>query len=214
MDDMGYSLSALYDLLNMNQPMTIAVLPHSTFARETAQLAHQNGLEVILHLPLESINNKEENNGTKGMIHSWMNQQEVLETVEKNLESVPHIKGANNHMGSKITASKPFMELILKFLKSRNLYFIDSRTTGQSVAYDIARSIKIPTAYRHVFLDGEVDEAYIREKMIELFRLASNKGKALGICHPSRETMKVLRENLHLVEEYGLELVFASQIVE
>ena len=214
MDDMGYSLNALYDLLILKERVTIAILPFSTFAKETAQLAHQNGLEVMLHLPLESINNTEENMSTEGMILSGMSQEEVLETVEKDLGQVPHIRGVNNHMGSKITADREFMKLILQHLRRRNLYFVDSRTTGQSVAYDVARSLKVPTAQRQVFLDGETDESYIKGKMLELFRLAQSKGSALGICHPSRETLKVLQENLNLVKDYGLELVFVSQIVK
>lgn len=213
-DDMGYSLRAIKEICSIKIPLTIAVLPFSPLAKEIAQIAFQNGLEVILHLPLESINNQGDNNWTKGIIHSKMSKEEVIKAVDKSLEQVPHVIGANNHMGSKITANEIFMKIILERLKESKLFFVDSRTTTQSVAYKTAQSLGLPSTYRDVFLDTETDEDFIRKKMIELFKLAQKKGQALGICHPTPETLKVLKENIHLVDKYNLEPVFASQIVK
>jgi polysaccharide deacetylase 2 family uncharacterized protein YibQ len=213
MDDMGYSLDAIYDVLSIQMPITLAILPYSPLGIETANLAHRNGLEVLLHLPLESINNEGENNGIQGLIHSEMSVQQIIDAVDRNLDQVPYISGVNNHMGSKITPNDFMMHTILQRLKERNLFFVDSRTTGKSVAYDMARRLDIPTAERHVFLDGELDEHYIKGKLIELFTLAQRNGEAIGICHPLPETLKVLKENFHLVEEYGIEPVFVSKVV-
>lgn len=213
-DDMGYSLRAIREICSIKIPLTIAVLPFSPLAKETAQIAFQNGLEVILHLPLESINSQGNNNWTEGIIHSEMRKEEVIKAVDKSLDQVPHVIGANNHMGSKITANEIFMRIILERLKENKLFFIDSRTTNHSVAYITAQALGIPSTYRDVFLDTETDEDFIRKKMIELFKLAQKKGQALGICHPTAETLKVLKENLHLLEEFNLEPVFASQIVQ
>ncbi|MFP4082434.1 MAG: divergent polysaccharide deacetylase family protein [Candidatus Aminicenantes bacterium] len=213
-DDMGYSLRAIRELISIKKPLTVAVLPFSPLAKETAYLARQNGLEVILHLPLESINSQDENNQTEGIIHSQMSQQEIIQTVEKNLAQVPHVVGVNNHMGSKITANQVFMRIILEHLQKKNLFFIDSRTTNHTVAYKTARALGVPSAYRKVFLDTENGEHYIQKKLIELFTQAKREGWALGICHPIPETLKVLRENLHLADDYDLQLVFASQIVK
>lgn len=213
-DDMGQSLKAINDICSINQPITVAILPYSPLASETAGIARQNNLEVILHIPMESINNIEGNNSVEGIILSKMSEEEIIETVEKDLDQVPYIIGVNNHMGSKITADKNLMRIILERIKLRNLFFVDSRTTGKTVAYNVARSLKIPTASRQVFLDSEVNEGYIERKLHELFRLARKNGKAIGICHPFEETLKVLKENILLVEKYNLQPVFVSQIVE
>jgi polysaccharide deacetylase 2 family uncharacterized protein YibQ len=210
-DDMGYSLEAINELCSMGLPLTIAIIPYSPLASEIATISRQHDLEVILHLPLEAINN--EGNHLKGMITAEMSEEEVIAIVEKNLDQVPYIRGVNNHMGSKITADSQFMNIILKRLKDRDLFFIDSRTTSNSVAYTIAQSLNIPSAYRHIFLDGELNESYIKGQLIELFRRAQKNGFALGICHPTKETLKVLKESFHLVDEYGLQPVLASQIV-
>jgi hypothetical protein len=213
-DDMGYSLNAIREIISMEKPLTIAVLPFSPLAKETAQIAHQNGLEIMLHLPLEAISNQEGNDGTEGMIHSEMSRAEVIGAVARSLKQVPHISGVNNHMGSKITTDVTFMRIILNRLRERDLFFIDSRTTSDSVAYEVAQIMGIPSAYRNIFLDIETNEEYIKGKLIELFELVQKKGQALAICHPTPQTLKVLKENLHLMEKYNLEPVFASQVVQ
>ncbi len=212
-DDMGYSLEAIQEICSFQKPITVSILPFSPLAQETARIAHLNNLEVMLHLPLESINSDEEND-IEGLIHSQMSEEEIRRTTDTDLERVPFIKGVNNHMGSKITPNEIIMNIILGAIKDKNLFFVDSRTSGKSMAYTVAQRIKIPTAYRHVFLDGETREDYIKNQLLELFRRAQRNKKAVGIGHPTIVTLKVLRENLHLADKYKLELVFVSQIVE
>ncbi|MFQ5721870.1 MAG: divergent polysaccharide deacetylase family protein [Candidatus Aminicenantales bacterium] len=212
-DDMGNSLWAINEVCSIKMPLTVSILPYSSLAKETAQIAHQNGLEVMLHLPLEPINSQEEDNGSKGMVDSKMNKKEVIQTVNNCVAQIPYVIGVNNHMGSKITASKIFMRIILEKLKEKNLFFIDSRTTADSVAYDVAQMMGVPSTYRNVFLDTEDTEQSIKNKLIELYQLAQKKGQALGICHPRPKTLKVLKENFQLFKKFKLEPVFASQLV-
>ena len=213
-DDMGYSLDTLKDLCALKKAITISILPYSPLAKETAEMAHQNGLEVMLHLPLESLNNKKGENQTEGIIRSEMSRDEVRLLLEDCFERVPYIKGVNNHMGSKLTRNEFMMRIILEFLQEKNLFFIDSRTSVKSIAYNLAREMGIPSSYRHVFLDVASSEDSIKDQMSKLFRLAKKKGKAIGICHPFEVTLRTLQTNFDLVGEYNLEPVFASQIVD
>lgn len=212
-DDMGQSLKAINDICSLNKPLTISILPFSPLGREVSRIAHQNNLEVMLHLPLESVNSQE-GHDTEGMIRSKMSEEEIVKTVRADLEQIPHIVGVNNHMGSKITADEKTMRIILECLKERNLYFIDSLTTSRSKAYKVAQRLKIPSSRRHIFLDAENEEPrVIRERLMELFRVAQRKGEAIGICHPYQETLEALRENLYLADKYNVEIVPASQVV-
>jgi len=213
-DDMGFSLEALKELLSLRKPLTVAILPFSPLARETALLAHENNLEVILHLPLESINSLEASDGSQEIIRSQMAPEEIVNFVKESIERVPFIKGVNNHMGSKITTDEKTIRIILEQLKLKNLFFIDSRTSSKSIAFREAQTLGIPSTARDIFLDVEKNEDYIKKKMLELFRLAQREGEALGICHPFPETLKVLKENFSLVEKLELEPVFASRLLK
>jgi len=212
-DDMGYSMDDINDICSLKKNLTIAVLPFSPYAEETATLASQNGLEVILHLPLESMNNIYDNEHTSGLINTRMDPKEILDVLNTNLKQVPFISGVNTHMGSKVTQNKMLMRIILGNLKEKNLYFIDSRTTAHSVAYDVAQKMNIPSAYRKVFLDSKNEPKYIKNQLIKLFKTAEKEGNAVGIGHPFPNTLQVLKENIHEVKNYRVNLVFASKIV-
>jgi polysaccharide deacetylase 2 family uncharacterized protein YibQ len=213
-DDMGYSLDAINDISSLNTALTVAILPYSPLGRETAHIAKDSHLEVILHLPLESLNNVYDNNNTEGIIHTGMSRDEIIRNVQKSLAQIPFIVGVNTHMGSKITTDAELMRVILGQLQGKRLFFIDSRTTARSVAHDVAQEMGIPSGRRHVFLDSEVDEEFIKNQLYTLFQEAEKNGSAIGICHPSPETLKVLQENLHKASEYGVFPVYVSDIVQ
>jgi uncharacterized protein len=212
-DDMGDSLEALQEICDLGQPITISILPHSQYAAETARIAHENGLEVMLHLPGESLNHEESNNSTTGLIKSDMGEEDVRSLVEESLSLVPYIKGVNNHMGSKITQEESVMRPILDLLKSRDLYFLDSRTTAESIAFDLAHKMGLRTAFRNVFLDTTVGVDYSKKKMIDLFKFSQKTGKAIAIGHPFPETLQALRDNISLLKKYKVTPVFVSEII-
>jgi polysaccharide deacetylase 2 family uncharacterized protein YibQ len=212
-DDMGYSLEALQEICDLNIPITVSILPLSPLAQETARTANERGLEVMLHLPCESVNHQEGDNETFGFIHSGMSNEEVRILTEDFLGRVPFIKGVNNHMGSKITQNERIMRAILELLAERNLFFLDSRTTANSIAYDLAKQMGLRSAYRNIFLDSTVGVDFSAEQVIELLVVSPKTGKAVGIGHPFPETLRALKENIHLIKKYDVEPVFASQIV-
>jgi polysaccharide deacetylase 2 family uncharacterized protein YibQ len=210
---MGLSLEALKELCDLGQPITISILPYSPYAEETARIAQENGLEVMLHLPGESLNHEEGNNSTPGLIKSGMSEEEIRSQVEDSLSRVPFARGINNHMGSKITQEEPVMRPILDLLKSRGLYFIDSRTTADTIAFDLAHKMGLRAAYRNIFLDSSVGVDYSKEQIIKLFRLSQKTGRAIAIGHPFPETLQALRENIHLLKAYRVKPVLASEII-
>ncbi|MGA2361469.1 MAG: divergent polysaccharide deacetylase family protein [Candidatus Aminicenantales bacterium] len=212
-DDMGNSLEVLNDILSLKEPITVSVLPYSQYAQETARLAHENGLEVLLHLPLESLNNHDAATDTEGMIMAAMSPNEIVQAFETSLARVPFVDGVNNHMGSKFTADATLMRMLLAPMKDKGLLFVDSRTTAQTVAYDEALGMGIPALKRDVFLDADADRSRIRGRLIELFKTAQKKGKAVGICHPFPETVQVLKSSFRLFEKYNLEAVPVSHLV-
>jgi polysaccharide deacetylase 2 family uncharacterized protein YibQ len=213
MDDMGASLETLDELIALGRPITVSVLPYSAYAAETARLAHERGLEVLLHLPLESVNNHEAMTGTEGLIMTMMTEPAIVAAFEASYDRVPFATGTNNHMGSRFTAERDLMRVLLRPIKDKGLFFVDSRTTAKTVALEEARRMGIPSTQRDVFLDADEDRGRIRGRLIELFQKARKKGRAVGICHPFPETLAVLRSTYRLLDAYGLEAVPVSKLV-
>jgi polysaccharide deacetylase 2 family uncharacterized protein YibQ len=192
--------------------VSVAILPYASKAEETARRAGERGLEVLLHLPLESLNGNGSEEGTEGLIRTGMAVEEIRSLVSGELDRIPHVRGVNNHMGSKVTADLGMMRTVLEPVRERNLFFLDSRTTGRSVAYDVAVEMGIPAVSRQVFLDADGDDALIPERLQELFRIAQRDGRAIGICHPFKETLRTLREGFRGLKARGLEAVFVSEL--
>jgi polysaccharide deacetylase 2 family uncharacterized protein YibQ len=212
MDDMGNSLEPIRALCALGRPITAAVLPFAAETLPTVEAAAACGLEIMLHLPLESLQKPPRT--PAGTISAGMTREEVRRGVQACLDQVPGCVGVNNHAGSKVTEDGEMMPLILEVIRDKGLYFIDSRTTSATVAYETARRLGIRAAERRVFLDGTPDETAIKERIEELFRTARDRGRAVGICHPKPETLAALRKYISTAESYGVTLVFASEIVE
>ncbi len=213
-DDMGSSLEAVQEICALKLPVTVSILPLSTYALETAQIAHEHGLEVMLHLPGESLNHQDGIDETNGFIRSGMDEKDIRRIIEESLAKVPYVEGINNHMGSKITQEETVMRPILELLKGKGLYFIDSRTTADSIAYDLAQKMGLRSAYRNVFLDSPTGVNFTKQKIVDLCRFSLRTGKAIAIGHPFPETLEALRKNFGLLQKYRVTPVFVSQVVE
>jgi hypothetical protein len=106
------------------------------------------------------------------------------------------------------------MSELMPVLSDHHLFYVDSRTTAATVAYDTAQNFGVRSAFRNVpFLD-DVPEVGAVKKQLELaLRGAREKGEAIAIGHPHPATLKALREVLPQAQAQGVRLVFVSELV-
>ena len=193
-DDMGYNLPINNQLLKLEAPLSFSFLPTAPHTPTLAKKAKDLGKDVLIHLPLEPVNSAIDPG--PGVLRLSMDFDSMLQILRKDLDAVPGAIGVNNHMGSKFTTSKKGMELILTEIKRRGLFFVDSKTTHDSVAYVTARSMGIPAAERTVFLDHDTQKESIRREIKKMVKLSMENGCVLAIGHPTPNTWKVLYEEL------------------
>jgi len=210
-DDLGYDKKIARKFSNLNAMLTFSILPYSPFQKSIARLSRDKGLGIMLHLPMEPVEYPDVNPGP-GTLLTSMTPDQLTRQLEKDLDAVPFIRGVNNHMGSKMTAESSQMYQIFSILKNRGLYFVDSRTTAETLCKPSARLFQIPFAQRDVFLDHRVEVEFIRKQLKELVRIAQRNGYAVGIGHPHSLTYQVLHEMLPDLQK-KIRLVPASEIV-
>ncbi|MBN1226545.1 MAG: divergent polysaccharide deacetylase family protein [Deltaproteobacteria bacterium] len=191
-DDLGYKKMIANELINLNMPLTLSILPFTPYTKFIAQNAHKKNKETMLHLPMEPINYPSMNPGD-GVLLESMDEEATLKVLEDDLNQIPFISGVNNHMGSRLTKNEKKMEIVMKELKKRNLYFIDSRTNSDTVAFKVAKKMALNTAKRDVFLDNNLTENSLKSQIEKLLTLAKHRGHAIGIAHPHNETLDILR---------------------
>ncbi len=216
-DDFGYNGSGTDTMLALPIPFTAAVMPFSEYSADNAKKAVEAGKEVIIHMPMEAIMGKKEWVGDKGIFLN-MSDEEIKALVEEAYTILPDAVGMNNHMGSAITENAEKLGIVLDVVKEKNGFFIDSVTTCNSVAKDVAAEKGVPYFARNVFLDGTNDVEVVKKNLRKAAAIALKDGKALAIGHVGPEggeiTEKALEALIPELEASGITFVTAGELVE
>ncbi len=210
-DDVGNEKKLSEILWSFPTPVTIAILPQISHSGYFAAEGKKRGFEVILHQPMEPIRSFEKND--LGMIEVKMTDQEIIDTLSKNLASVPTAEGINNHKGSKATQDEHTIRAVVVELKKRGLFYLDSMTSPTSIGWQEAKAIHLPFAQRDVFLDNETETDYIHGQIDTLAQMARKRGYAVGIGHYKTNTLLVLKEEIKHLEDEGFDIVPLKKIL-
>ena len=211
LDDLGNDRRAADEVFALHVPITVSVLPYHEHSREIAAEARSHGCEVMLHLPMQSVANE---TPEREELKPGLSQADVEEMVDRMLAAVPEADGVNNHQGSQATANAALMNALMPVLRDAGVFYVDSRTTVATVAYETAKQDGVKTAFRNVpFLDDVRDRAAIRRQLLVAIRGAKDKGEAIAIGHPHPETLEALRELLPEARKQGVRLVPVSDVV-
>lgn len=203
-------------LFHLGFPVTVAVLPHYPSSWQLAKRAHRAGMEVLVHMPMEPEGKVPPAALGRGALLTTLPASEIKERVRRAIDSVPYAAGMNNHMGSRATADRRVMRAVMEVLKERGMFFVDSRTTGHSVALEVAREVGVPCLQSDFFLDDVEDEDYIRKRLYDVAARARARGRATAIGHVGHAVadtvavMEAMKEELKL---QGIKFVHVSELI-
>lgn len=212
-DDIGYDLGPVRELLKVDADITFAILPLCSHSREAAEMLHEAHKETLLHLPMEPNSYPKEKPGN-GTLFTDMNSEELIFQLEKDLASVPYVSGVNNHMGSKFMADEDKLILIFNKLKKKKMFFIDSRTTANTKAFAAAEKVNMQMASRKVFLDNDRDYNEIYKKLLEVTQNSSDVSPVIIIGHPYPETIRAIKDASRVLREKGILIVPVSKLIK
>ncbi len=213
MDDMGRSLNTFHKLLELGLMVTPAILPETRRATEAALMLQDIGREYMIHIPMQPQNYPVANPGPNALLLG-QTEREIRRLMRRYMDRVPGAAGGNNHMGSRYTQDRDAMKVVLDELQQGGQFFIDSKTIANSVAYDEARKMGVPTAKRQIFLDNQAEVNYIRMQIRKMVKMSDNRGAVIAICHPYPETMEAFRLELPWLKKQQIDFVSASALVD
>jgi polysaccharide deacetylase 2 family uncharacterized protein YibQ len=211
-DDLGLDLKMARKFCELEIPVTLAILPYQRHSKRVAREALRHGKEVILHLPLQPRDYPDVNPGTGALLLS-MNREQIQAEVAQQLDALPGCVGVSNHMGSLFTEQEVQMRWVLSVLAERHLFFLDSLTTPHSACRCVARDLAVPFVRRTHFLDVERSEDAIVRQLCSLLDKAVQQGGAIGIAHPTEETLAALPKVSAAFAAKGVRLVPVSDMV-
>jgi polysaccharide deacetylase 2 family uncharacterized protein YibQ len=212
-DDMGSNREVSGEVIQLPAPITVSFFPWVQRLERQAEVARAAGHEIMAHVPMEpQARSQDPGPNYLGMSQS---AQEIRDRLRWNLDKFDFgIVGINNHMGSRFTSSGPGMGVVMAELLKRQMLFLDSRTTRDSVGAQMAAEFGLPYAVNDLFLDNEVSAEGVLRRLDELEERARRKGSAIAIGHPHRETVAALRAWIPRVEKRGFVLVPLSAVVK
>lgn len=209
-DDIGNNYDQGNAMVELAGPLTLAFLPHTPYAKRLANKAYLQHKEIILHAPME---NTVKAALGPGALTQALTEIELKQTLQKAIASIPHVQGINNHMGSALTQNKQAMKWVMETLQSEQLYFIDSLTSPNSIAYQQAIKHQLPALRRHIFLDNDKSLEALTRQWNKALRIANKTGRAILIGHPYTESHAFLAQQLPTLAAKGIELIPASQLL-
>ena len=209
-DDMGLDRVRSMRAVDLPAPLTLAYLPYGRDLESQTALARFRGHELMVHLPMEPIGSADPG---PDALRTGLDERELRRRIALNLDRFDSYVGVNNHMGSRFTAWRPGMEIVIDEMKRRGLLFLDSRTSADSVAGELAEKAGVPNAARHVFLDDVLSSDNVWRQLAEVERIARQNGHAIAIGHPHDNTLDALAAWLPALAGKGLVLVPLTAIV-
>ncbi|WP_210713074.1 divergent polysaccharide deacetylase family protein [Pseudomonas sp. MWU349] len=205
-DDLGQNLPRDRRVLALPGPVTTAIMPDTPHAAEFAREAHRAGKIVILHMPMDPATGP-------FAWHPELPVEELQKRLDAAFQAVPYTSGINNHMGSRMTAQPQAMAWLMADLQRRHKFFVDSRTSAQTVAAAEAQKIGLASVSRDVFLDDERTEAAISQQLQTAIKLARKQGSAVMIGHPYPQTLAVLERELPRLKAQGIEWIDIKSMI-
>lgn len=211
-DDMGSSLAEARSLAGIGLPINFAIIPGLKYDRAVATYATEQGIEILVHMPMQSKEYPRRRLESNGLLLE-QSDEELRNRMLGYLQILPQAVGANNHMGSAFTEHSDKMRVVLKVLKEKGLFYVDSITTPKTMGLKVAAELKLSSARRDVFLDNEQNEGYIRGQLDQAVVRARKTGRAIAICHPHPATIATLAKVLPELQLKGVKLVKITSLV-
>jgi len=214
-DDFGFSDKNLVrEFLQMNVDITISIIPGHEYSTWTAEEAQKQGKEVIIHMPMASQRQDLDNGELNFLLSDSLGEAKIRERVEKAMTEIPDAVGMNNHMGSVATASPDVVLPLIRVLKEKELYFIDSLTSPLSIMYENCIVQEVPTGRRRIFLDNDPATEKILKQFRKAIKIAKKSGSVIVTGHTYAGTLEAIH-HLQATGEFDEILICpASEIVE
>ncbi len=211
-DDFGYRNDHISNgFLELPGNLTYAIIPGHDYSQSFSKKAYDAGYEIVVHMPMENLGK------TYGeeeyVLMSYFQEAEIKERINKSFAHLPEAVGLNNHQGSRGTSDLRIMTILAHEIKENKKFFVDSRTTRNSVAESTMRKYGVPTNKRDIFLDNDLDEEKIKIQILKLADVAERKGIAIGIGHVKPQTLAVLQREIPDLQKKGFRFEFVSRLV-
>jgi polysaccharide deacetylase 2 family uncharacterized protein YibQ len=210
--DLGLDERDTYNAItNLGPNVTLAFSPYGRDAKGWAMKARQDGHEVFLGIPMEPTVSLDAE--MPNMLLASLPREENLKRLDWLIAQIGEFNGFINIMGGRLSQTPEAMLAVMEALKARDLPYLDDGEAAHPIALLTAARLKM--RYR-VADESAKDLRGINDIPGLLARLeatARQKGSAIAILPPDTETIRQVILWSSKLQQKGIKLVPASQII-
>ena len=210
-DDFGSRKDVLSDFNGLPVPLTYAVMPYKTYTQTCAESGYNAGRQIIVHMPMQP---QKVASSESVYIGTDMGDSKIRATASDIIGQVPHAIGMNNHQGSAATEDSRVMKDVLSVARDKGIFYLDSRTSHNSIGAQTAMAMGVGTASNNLFIDNDPDVASVKSSLRRVGKIALNNGSCIAIGHARPNTAEAIRSMVDELHEEGIDIVFVSQMME
>jgi polysaccharide deacetylase 2 family uncharacterized protein YibQ len=201
------------NILSFPKPLTIALAPSLAKSAWTAQAADQYKKEVVVQLMLEPLVRANTPDGAQ-MIMVHYPAEKIKSIISAAVESIPNFAGFNNVLGSRALEDSRVTEIVLREIKKRHGYFVETNTARSSVAPALARTIELAYARVGAHIPDNANARDIKDHLSHFCVVAHKKGEVLVAAKASAGLVEALNDMHDVFRQNGIRLVYVSEIVD
>ncbi len=211
LDDVGVNRRGAERAIGLPGAITLSFMTYASGVKEMTRAARDKGHELMLHVPMEPLGRADP--GPQALLLG-LSDEEILSRLEWGMARFDGYIGINNHMGSKFTGWDRGMSVVMQRIEKTDYFFMDSRTSPNSVAAETAASLGVPVLRRDTFIDNDYQDIQKIISQLELTeKIAQKNGHAIAIGHPHKTTVEALSQWIEAAEKRGFDVVPISAIL-
>jgi hypothetical protein len=190
----------------LSNKVTFAFSPYAKDLPQWLGKARKGGYETLMMVPMEPIDYPKNDPGRHTLLTTHSPAQ-VLDRLHFVMSRAQGYVGVMNDMGSKFTANREAMNILITDLQKRGLMFLDGRTTRFTVGAQMARDAGVPRAMNDRYLDNTIRPTDIDKYLNDLESVAKTYGTAVGIGRAYPITIQRIALWAETLNAKGIDLV-------
>lgn len=192
--------------------VALAFSPYGDLPRWIRQATAANH-EALVLLPMEPRSYPKDDPGPRALL-TRVSDKANAATLSALLRDGAGAAGMINFMGSEFLSSGKSLAPVFETLGKSGAFFVEQRMDAKSAAAETARKTGLPYAAADIVIDAAATETDISQKLVQLERLAKQRGHAIGIASPYPVSFNMIRSWSQNLEARGIRLIPLSAMMK
>ncbi|MGQ7793742.1 divergent polysaccharide deacetylase family protein [Faunimonas sp. B44] len=204
---LGISQTGTQDAIQrLPEDVTLAFAPYGSSLGRWVTRAREAGHEVALQVPLEPVGYPDTDPGEHTLL-TGADIESNMRDLHWVMSRITSYTAVMNYMGARFTSDEMAMRSLLGEVAGRGLAYVDDGSSPHSLARDLGEEIDAPVVVADRIVDADRSPAAIARQLLDLERLARQRGLAVGIASAFPASIAGLAEWIPQAEARGITFV-------